>query len=320
MPGAGRSPRRPSSLSTPSAIPRAVSGRCPSRWTRCCVLAIGSPVRVGADEIDADLDGGRFAATSGRGLTDGEVDPDVRCAGREGQARHIENRDALTGQRGAVDRVDVRSCVGLGEPGEDAVASHQARRGDGRPALQVRDSRRSAGVGVVEGDTDTNRVDAVELARGLQCGENDDSRHQVAGDQNRCRTRPLRARDDLRADVEQAAGDAEVGQSVVLCVVQAVESVVPQCRDHRRVGGIGETEIAARQIDRDSGRGAEFVGHTLRPAEIATRDGQRQGRIPAAQQGGGVRPRLPRTAHDQYRFLHGEFLSGRKLQFVTYSL
>ncbi|MFC9472385.1 hypothetical protein ACFTS5_09340 [Nocardia sp. NPDC056952] len=199
--------------------------------------------------------------------------------------------------------------LGLGEPGEDAVAAHETCCRDGRPAFQIGDSRGPAGVGVIERDADSDRVDPVELARGIQRGEHDGSRHQMAGYQNRCRTGPLRARDDLRADVEQAAGDAEVGQAALLRVVQAVEPVVPQGCDDRGVVGVGETEVAARQIDRHCRGSAEGVGYPLRTTEITARDGQRQGRMPSTQQGRGVRPRLSRPAQDQYRLLHDEFLS-----------
>ncbi|MFC9472386.1 hypothetical protein ACFTS5_09345 [Nocardia sp. NPDC056952] len=52
---------------------------------------------AGSGEIDPNLDGGGLAAPPARGRADREVDPDVRCAGRQGQARHVENRDALAG-------------------------------------------------------------------------------------------------------------------------------------------------------------------------------------------------------------------------------
>ncbi|MFC7714557.1 hypothetical protein [Nonomuraea recticatena] len=184
-------------------------------------------------EVDPDLHGSGSAATPARGLPDRQVEADVRCARGEGEARHVEDGDALAGQDGAVDTDHVRLRVTALEPGEDAVTAHQPRRGDGRPALQIRYPRGPADVCFVEYGADPDGVDPVELPGRVQRREDDETGEIVAGHQDRCPARPLGARDDLRCDVHQTAGDAEVGQPAALRVAQPVQAGVPHGRDHR---------------------------------------------------------------------------------------
>jgi hypothetical protein len=173
--------------------------------------------------------------------------------------------------------------------------------------LEVLQSRGSAGVQLIQHCADADAVDPVELPGHVQCREHADPGDEVAGQQDRRGARLLGARHDLRRDVDQATGDAEVRRSALLCIVQSVQVVVPQRGDHRRVAVIGrEAEIAAPH-DGDGGRDAEFVGHPLRAADVAARDRQRQRRVPSTQDRGCPRPRLARTTQDQYR-LHSALL------------
>ncbi|WP_257139204.1 hypothetical protein [Streptomyces sp. wa1002] len=159
------------------------------------------------------------------------------------------------------------------------------------------------GVLFVQYGTDPDGVDPVEQPRRVQCREDDGTGAVVAGHQDRRGVRPLGARDDLRRDVHQAAGDAEVRQPATLREAHPVQPVVPERGDHGGVAAVGrKAEIAAPQIDGRGRRGAEPVGHPPRAVDVTARDRQRQCRVPSAQEGGGPRARLARTTQDQYRF------------------
>jgi hypothetical protein len=156
----------------------------------------------------------------------------------------------------------------------------------------------------------------------VQRREDRDTRDEVAGQQDRRRTRPLPACDDLGSDVHEATRNAQVRHPVLLREAQPGQSAVPQRRDHRRVGAVGrKSEIAALHVDGDGVRCAELISHPLGAVEVPGRDRQRQRRVPLPQEAGGTCARLARAAQYQYRLaLFHRGPSPIWLHFVTYTL